>query len=111
MALIWAVRTLAKVRRRLPSEGPSLRIVPPRRFPEGVLPGVERALSRREATCLERSLIVQAFLASHQQPRDVVIAVATAGGFRAHAWVDGYDQPEWDVYRELTRLAPRHGRR
>ena len=65
-------------------------------------------LSRRDPSCLERSLVLQRWLAAHGDPRDVV--VGTEGGartsFTAHAWLEGEPQPDGHNYVEMIRLAP-----
>lgn len=62
-------------------------------------------LRRAPATCLERALVLQAWLAAHGDRRDVVIGVAApASGFAAHAWVDRERDPSSAGFDELTRL-------
>src|SRR5665811_997079 len=59
--------------------------------PRGVR-GVEAALRRSRATCLERSLIVQRWLVAHGERHDVVVGVSGGSQFmEAHAWVESYD--------------------
>ena len=54
------------------------------------------------ASCLERSLVLQRWLAAHEEPRDVVIGVAPPStGFAAHAWLEG--EPTRG-YHEVARL-------
>jgi hypothetical protein len=56
------------------------------------------------ATCLERSLLRQAWLAEHGTSRDVVIGVRGGSAeFGAHAWIDG-DSDEVG-YTEISRIA------
>lgn len=70
--------------------------------------GVTAALSRLEPTCLERALVLQAWLASQGVLRDVVIGVPKDGmkAGPAHAWVDGTDAVSATKYLELHRLRP-----
>jgi hypothetical protein len=59
------------------------------------------------ATCLQRSIVEQAWRADHGDSRDVVIGVRRVNGeFAAHAWVEGDDPGSLDSWREITRLAP-----
>jgi hypothetical protein len=66
------------------------------------------ALSRLKPTCLERALVLQAWLASQGTARDVVIGVPRDGmkAGPAHAWVDGTDTVSAEEYVELHRLRP-----
>ena len=107
-AAAWTLMELARLRRALRRDGIGARAVrPPRRPPPVGARGVFWVLRRRKATCLERSLLLQAWYAAQGQRRDVVIGVtAPNAGFTAHAWLDG-DPAEADgPYRELHRLAP-----
>ena len=66
--------------------------------------GVDAVLRRTRTSCLERSLVLQRWLAARGEHRDVVIGVrAPSASFRAHAWLDG--EPSGD-YDELRRLSP-----
>jgi hypothetical protein len=56
------------------------------------------------ATCLERALILQSWLATHGRPYPVAVGVALGGGFEAHAWLEGYDLTD-GRYELLTRVA------
>jgi Transglutaminase-like superfamily len=81
-----------------------VRLPPPPPLPAVATRGVEGVLRRASATCLERSLVRQRWLAAHGRRVDVVIGVtAPARGFAAHAWLDG---DEADGFAELTRVAP-----
>ena len=71
--------------------------------------GMEAAMSRFQATCLEAALVRQRWLASHGDRRDIVIGVST-NGIReqpAHAWVEGTDSWAAASYLELHRLKER----
>lgn len=77
------------------------------RFPPFAGTDVRDALERSTATCLQRCLVLQAWLIAHDQPCDVVIGVRTAGGFGAHAWIPGiHDAAEHDGFREMARVPP-----
>jgi hypothetical protein len=102
----WAALAVRRVRRELPvrpvhevrlPEPPS---APGRRGERGV-----RAVIRRlEPSCLERALVLQRWLASRGDPREVVIGVtAPTAQFRAHAWLEGESPHE---FQEIARVAP-----
>lgn len=106
-AYLWARRELVEVKRRLQDEGVRTRVRPP----AGLAPrgdrGLNRALGKVSPTCLERALVLQAWLAAYREPPDVVIGVRKGETVvEAHAWVDGTDDPWFDPsYEELTRLS------
>ncbi|WP_337059261.1 lasso peptide biosynthesis protein [Kineococcus sp. G2] len=100
----WAQRSLHRVRTDLPRDGLRTRVAPPPDLPAPALAAVEAVLRRRGATCLQRCLVVQAWLLAHGEPREVVVAASVADGFAAHAWLDGHDADESERYRELTRV-------
>lgn len=77
----------------------------PPALPPGAERGVRAVLRRREPSCLERSLVLQRWLAAQGDPRDVVIGTTGASGFEAHAWLDGEDAGV-ARYTEITRLPP-----
>ena len=55
------------------------------------------------ATCLERSLLRQAWLRGRGTMRDVVIGVRSEGQFEAHAWLEG--DPDGEGYVEIHRIS------
>jgi hypothetical protein len=73
--------------------------------PRGGERGVRAMLRRRDPSCLERSLVLQRWLAAHGDPRDVVIGTTGAAGFEAHAWLDG-EEAGVARFTEITRLPP-----
>src|ERR1017187_629909 len=100
----WAVFALRKLRGEISEQGLETQVTgPPQLAPEG-LRGVEAALRRRRATCLERSLIVQRWLIAHDAPHEVLIGVSGgADRIEAHAWIDGYDpEAQAEDFRVLT---------
>ena len=102
----WAVGQLHDVRRRLPIEGTATRIpLAAGRGPRGWW-GIRVAFIATQPTCLERALLLQAWMGGYAEPPDVVIGVRNGpDGVEAHAWVDERD-PWFDPsYTELTRLA------
>lgn len=103
-AMAWAAASLARARRQL--DAGDVREValapPPAGLPERASETVLAVLRRRHATCLERSLVLRAWLASRGAVGDVVIGVRHSDGrFEAHAWLDG--EPQRD-FAELVRL-------
>ena len=64
---------------------------------------VRSVLRRLHAACLPRTLVLQEWLATHGDRRDVVLGVATRPAFRAHAWLAG--DRDGDGFEELTRRA------
>jgi hypothetical protein len=102
----WTWRSLRTTRRRLRSTPYTLvGVAAPPVLPASAGRGVHAILRRTEPTCLERSLVLQRWRASHGDQRDVVIGVTAPGaGFAAHAWLD--DEAPGAAYRELTRLRP-----
>lgn len=108
--VIWAVRAVRSVRSQLRRTGYVGIAVPP--LPgrsDAAARGVRLVLRRLPTTCLERAMIEQRWQAAHGNPRDVLVGVrSAAGGFRAHAWLEGDDPPGDDErgYRELLRIQP-----
>lgn len=109
-AAIWAVVQLRRVRRRLSTMRMQTVHVapPPRGLPDHARPVVVAVLRVRHATCLQRSLVLQAWDAAHGRRRPVVIGVtAPSQGFRAHAWLQGdRDCDAGEGFNELLRLEP-----
>jgi hypothetical protein len=82
----------------------SVEIRPPARRLIGGGRGVQAMLRRLEPSCLERALVLQAWLRSQGSDRAVVIGVtAPGGGFVAHAWLEGEDAAGCT---EIARVAP-----
>lgn len=106
----WAWRSFRAARRSLARDGLAAAVPPPPVLPAGARRGVEFVLRRTVPTCLERSLVLQAWLAAHDVPCEVVIGVSSsqADGMAAHAWLDiEAGDPVARRYTELHRLAPR----
>jgi hypothetical protein len=107
----WTLRALRGVRRSLRRNGVYHVTVPtPPPLPVHSERGVNAVLRRRGATCLERSLVLQRWLAARGDPRDLIIGViGPSDGFKAHAWLEGeHDQHSGTTpFRELTRIAAR----
>jgi hypothetical protein len=104
----WTFRSVRRARRELRDSGVRAHVPPPPKLPWGAGRGVNAVLRRQEPTCLERSLVMQAWLAAQGERHDVVVGVTrTASGFDAHAWVDMVpDTPDSAKYEELMRLPP-----
>lgn len=102
----WARSEVAIVKADLRVRGVETRATPP----SGLAPrghrGVDFALRRISPSCLERALVLQAWLASAGDTPDVVIGVRKqSGSVEAHAWVDTNDDPWFDPsYEEISRL-------
>ena len=79
---------------------------PPPTLPAPAVRGVTLVLRYRGPSCLERSLILQRWLAAHGERRDVVIGITGATDFRAHAWLDGDPEAPAVPFQELARLRP-----
>ncbi len=108
-ALLWTQRVFGEVRRELRAHGTNASVPAP---PAGLSlwsgHQVSRYLRWRRATCLERSLILQRWLAAHGKLVPVVIGVGTTDDvFAAHAWLPGFDpETEYVGYREISRIEP-----
>jgi len=96
---LWALVAHAVARHRLRRAGLGARIPAPPPLPARAGRGVAAMLARRQATCLERSLVLRRWLVAHGSDADVLIGVATGREGRArpgetpelHAWIDGVD--------------------
>ena len=106
----WAVRTARRTRLRLRRDGleAAVAAAPPPRLPAAAERGVRGALRRRGESCLVRSIVLQSWLASHGDPRDLIVGVrAPSEEFAAHAWLDGEVQHGAAPFHELLRLPVR----
>jgi Transglutaminase-like superfamily len=100
----WSLRAVRRARRELRQVPVDrVRLPEPPSLPAAAGRGVHAVLRRLEPSCLERSLVLQRWLAAHGDPRAVVIGVTAADAFRAHAWLDGEDGPG---FHEIARVAP-----
>lgn len=113
LGAFWATLAAFLVRRRLRRDGMDARAPRPPRLDRRAAPGVMGALTRLRPTCLERALVLQAWLVAQGTPRDVVIGIPPDGmkSNPAHAWVDGTDASSAAHYLELHRLPPLNLRR
>jgi hypothetical protein len=75
----------------------------PQALPPSAGRGVHAVLRRLEPSCLERSLVLQRWLAAQGDERDLVIGVTGADDFRAHAWLEGEQGPG---FVEIARVVP-----
>lgn len=88
----WAGTSLRSLRKALRDVGLEASVPPPPQLPEHAIAGVNGLLTRvAGASCLERSLILQRWLAGQGRAYPVLIGVALDNGFEAHAWLEGYD--------------------
>ena len=102
----WTDRALRRARGDLrDGELREVRLPAPPRLPPAAERGVHAVLRRRGHSCLERSLVLQRWLAAHGDARDVVIGTTGVAGFKAHAWLDG-DEEGAARFVELSRLPP-----
>jgi hypothetical protein len=102
----WALRALRSVRTQVGHSGLSAsnRLPPPPQLPPGAVRGVNAVLRRRRASCLERSLVLQTWLASRGERRDLVIGVTPPDDqFQAHAWLEGEEQCHEEEFHHLIR--------
>lgn len=106
-AALWTLRALTATRRALKSEGlEAAGSVPaaPSAAPPAAVRGVRAVLSRLNASCLERALLLQAWYRAHGENRELVVGVTAPGGeFRAHAWIAGEDSGSDREFVELAR--------
>lgn len=110
-AALWAFLAARQARRDLRSgiSRPTVRPCP--KLPRSASSGVFGMMARLDPTCLERSLVIQAWLSAHGDHRDIVIGLPKEnfGEVPAHAWVDGTDRISPVEYLELHRLPPLQG--
>jgi hypothetical protein len=105
---LWAVPALRRLRRDLPRVGLEAHVAAPRGIESGGLKGVVLVNRIGHATCLERSLVLQAWHLGQGTSYDVLVGVDLAqGAIDAHAWVGGYEPARSD----LTVIARLPGRR
>lgn len=107
-AALWALHALRLAQRHVrtvPIADFALPAAPA--LPAASRRGVEAVLRRRPHTCLEGSLVRQAWFAGQGVARDVIIGSLTSPRFSAHAWLEG----EPSAYDELLRLPPAVGER
>jgi hypothetical protein len=102
----WAYRAHRRVQRDLRDGVSAPRVAPPPpSIPDRAARGVVNVLEARRASCLERSLVLQAWIGAHSgDAPDVVIGVRKSGDdVKAHAWLDG--SGEGAGYAEIHRLS------
>jgi hypothetical protein len=109
LAAAWAMLSIRIVKRRLRRDG--IRAASPRapKLPGKARLGVQAVISRLEPNCIERALILQAWLVAHGEHRDVIVGAPIKGmeSDTAHAWLEGTEQDNAAKYIELLRLPPR----
>lgn len=100
---LWATRELRRLRSALARDGVRASVSrPPGRLSRNSGRVVMLAARLARASCLERSLLRQAWLRGRGKERDVVIGVRSVGEFEAHAWLDG--DPDGAGYAEIHRI-------
>ena len=107
LAAGWAVLAVRSARAQLRA-GPiyDVRVPDPPALPRRAERGVMGVLRRLEPSCLERSLVLQRWLAAQGEQRTVVVGVSSPREFAAHAWLEGEPLPAGSDYHEIARLAP-----
>jgi hypothetical protein len=108
-AAIWAWQALHSARQQLQGGAVrGVRVPEPSPLPIAASRAVRVVLTARKASCLERALLHQRWLAAHGIERDVVVGTRGGAGdeFCAHAWVDGTPQGTDRRFVEMIRLAP-----
>jgi len=101
---VWLATELRHVRRELREHGTGVTArTPPPGLGWSPHPLVLRVAGYSRATCLERSLIRQAWLRARGDRRDVVIGVRRAEDPEAHAWLEG--DPDSASFVEIHRIA------
>ncbi|HEX2699668.1 MAG TPA: lasso peptide biosynthesis B2 protein [Acidimicrobiales bacterium] len=107
-AALWAYRTLPRLRQQLRTQRVDRIVVPPPPpLPENALRGVGAVLRRRRHTCLERSLLLQAWHSAHGRLHNVVVGVrGSSADFSAHAWLEGHASCHEESFDGLMSIAP-----
>ncbi|MGI8792290.1 MAG: lasso peptide biosynthesis protein [Acidimicrobiales bacterium] len=108
LAALWAFIQVRRARRVIGVGLPSPGALRPPWPATGNDPRPVRAVLRRTgATCLVRSLVLQAWEASHGVERDVIVGVTGRADFHAHAWLDGDPSGSEITFTELVRVPVR----
>jgi Transglutaminase-like superfamily len=105
----WTWRTLRAARAQLRGGVVrEIRLAPPPPVAGSAARAVRVVLASQRPSCLERSLVLQRWLAGQGIHRDVVVGTegSAPSDFAAHAWLDGEPQPPERHYVELLRLSP-----
>ncbi|GAB3935835.1 hypothetical protein GCM10027614_11370 [Micromonospora vulcania] len=102
---LWTLRAVWSVRRQLTRHDlASVRLPAPPPGTDAHRSVVLGVLRRTEASCLQRSLVLQRWYAGQRIRRTVVIGVtAPSAGFHAHAWLDGETDAEREEMVEILR--------
>ena len=105
--VLWAGPALRRLRRELPKAGLEAYVDAPDGIDAGGLKGVVLVNRIASATCLERSLLLQAWHLGQGTSYDVLVGVDLSGGaIDAHAWVGGYEPARSDL-TVIARLPAR----
>lgn len=101
----WAAIALRRLRGELAMSGLAAVVPPPPPLEPEAIRGVTVLAAAARATCLERSLLIQRWLVEQGARPEVLVGVANSPdeGFKAHAWLPGFD-PEPDEFTVLTHL-------
>lgn len=104
----WAAAALRRLRVDLRTEGLDARVPPPPVLPPHAVQGLALVVRVSRASCLERSLLLQAWLGAHDEPRSVNVGVKedSPAKVEAHAWVSGHE-PDPEGYALIRVIQPR----
>ncbi|MGU3432756.1 lasso peptide biosynthesis B2 protein [Actinomycetes bacterium M1A6_2h] len=111
-AAVWTFRSCRQAKRALRVSGIRTVVPPPPRLSAGDRRGVDAVLRRLSPTCLERSLVLQRWLASNSVQSEVIIGVRKESqDFTAHAWLDFETSPALlDQYSVIHKIGCIGGR-
>jgi hypothetical protein len=103
----WAAWAVREARRSLTTSGLNdVRVARPPVLPPEAGRGVHVVLRRLHSTCLERAVVLQAWLRAQGDDRAIVVGVAgSSKDFRAHAWLEG-EQDRSAEFVEIARVLP-----
>lgn len=109
---------MRRARKSLVRDGVRARLQPPPVLPSSARVGVNAVLGRTSPTCLERSLVLQAWLHAHDIETEIVVGVprsqggsdpdgsTSSNGFVAHAWLNvEANESLTNAYAEIYRIA------
>ena len=104
----WTLSAIRQARRRLRDRGlAGFALTPPPASLQAGERGMWLVLGRLRPSCLERALVLQAWLAAHGRTHDVVVGIRKADqDFSAHAWIDAEESWQRGEFREIARFTP-----
>lgn len=104
----WTLAAVHETRRQLRHDGlAGFQLTSPPSLPPRSERGMWLILGRLRPTCLERALVLQAWLMARGSAHDVVVGVRKTGpDFKAHAWIDTEESWQRGDFREIARFGP-----